>query len=55
MQMETFHWKKNQQLAEDYIAQTDKAKAIISLPLRKYGRLAVTSAMVRRTKDFTSS
>ncbi|KQX64735.1 bacillithiol biosynthesis cysteine-adding enzyme BshC [Paenibacillus sp. Root444D2] len=28
MQMETFHWKKNQKLAEDYIAQTDKAKAL---------------------------
>ncbi|SDM90247.1 bacillithiol biosynthesis cysteine-adding enzyme BshC [Paenibacillus sp. yr247] len=26
--METFHWKKNQILAEDYIAQSDKAKAL---------------------------
>lgn len=28
MQMETFHWKKNQVLAEDYIAGSGKAKAL---------------------------
>ncbi|MEC0229740.1 bacillithiol biosynthesis cysteine-adding enzyme BshC [Paenibacillus alba] len=28
MQMDTFHWKKNQILAEDYIGQSDQAKAL---------------------------
>ena len=28
MQMETFHWKKNQKLTEDYIAGTGHAKAL---------------------------
>jgi bacillithiol biosynthesis cysteine-adding enzyme BshC len=28
MQMETFHWKKNQILADDYIAQSDKSKVL---------------------------
>ncbi|TXK77140.1 bacillithiol biosynthesis cysteine-adding enzyme BshC [Paenibacillus sp. N3.4] len=28
MQMETFHWKKNQTLTEDYIARNDRANAL---------------------------